>query len=233
MAMNRIHSIVGARALVFGLVTMSVLTPAPARAHCDGLDGPVVADARAALELNDVGRVLMWVPESDEAEIRRAFDETVNVRKLGEPARELADRYFFETVVRVHRMAEGAPYTGLKPAGRDLGAAIPAADRALEMGDPEPLLRLLTGAVEEAYAPISRGRTPRDGIGSPTCPRAAGTSPSTCSSFTSWNGCTRVRRAPCTGTRPRWITRSSPPPEDAAGPAVNRRTPRPSAIPFD
>ena len=44
-------------------------------------------------------------------------------------ARELADRYFFETLVRIHRAGEGAPYTGLKPAGRDLGPAVPAAVR--------------------------------------------------------------------------------------------------------
>lgn len=62
-------------------------------------------------------------------------------------ARDLADRYFFETVVRVHRAGEGAPYDGLKPAGRDLGPAIPAADAALEKGDPGPLVALPTDAV--------------------------------------------------------------------------------------
>jgi hypothetical protein len=71
------------------------------------------------------------------------------VRKLGTPARELADTYFFETLVRVHRAGEGAPYTGLKPAGRDLGPAIPAADRALETGELEPLARLLADATEK------------------------------------------------------------------------------------
>lgn len=46
----------------------------------------------------------------------------------------MADRYFFETVVRLHRAGEGAPYTGLKPAGRDLGPAIPLADKAVASG---------------------------------------------------------------------------------------------------
>ena len=59
--------------------------------------------------------------------------------------------YFFETLVRLHRAGEGAPYTGLKPAGRDLGPAIPAADRALETGDVEPLVRLLVGSVARLY----------------------------------------------------------------------------------
>jgi hypothetical protein len=69
------------------------------------------------------------------------------VRGKGTKEKELADRYFFETLVRVHRDGEGAPYTGLKPAGLDLGPAIPAADKALETGDPQPLLKLINEAV--------------------------------------------------------------------------------------
>lgn len=64
-------------------------------------------------------------------------------------ARELADLYFFETLVRVHRAGEGAPYTGLKPAGRDLGPAIPAADRAIENGSTEAVKKLLMETVEQ------------------------------------------------------------------------------------
>jgi CBS domain-containing protein len=70
------------------------------------------------------------------------------VRKLNPQARELADMYFFETLVRVHRAGEGEPYTGLKPAGRDLGPAIPAADKALESGKVEALVRVLNEAVQ-------------------------------------------------------------------------------------
>jgi len=55
--------------------------------------------------------------------------------------------HFFETLVRIHRAGEGAPYTGLKPAGRDLGPAIPAADKALESGSSEQLVKLLTDTV--------------------------------------------------------------------------------------
>jgi hypothetical protein len=76
--------------------------------------------------------VLIWVPEKDEAEITGAFHKTLVVRKLSLEAEELADMYFFETLVRLHRAGEGASYTGLQPAGRDLGPAIPAADKALE-----------------------------------------------------------------------------------------------------
>src|SRR3972149_4228335 len=127
---------------LFGMaiVMATLLTPTVALAHCDGLDGPVVAAAREALKTGDVNHVLIWVRDKDEPEIRAAFQSARSVRRLGSDARNLADRYFFETIVRVHRSAEGAPYTRLKPAGRDLGPAIPAADHALEVGDPARLL---------------------------------------------------------------------------------------------
>jgi hypothetical protein len=127
----------------------AMLVPGRALAHCDGLDGPVVTAARLALEKNDVNRVLVWVQKKDEVAIRKAFEQTLAVRKLSPQARELADLYFFETLVRVHRAGEGAPYTGLKPAGRNLGPAIPGADHALEAGDVEPLVRLVVSAAEK------------------------------------------------------------------------------------
>jgi hypothetical protein len=120
------------------------LVPRGAAAHCDGLDGPVVKAAQEALAKEDIRLVLLWVREQDSDEIRRAFDETLAVRKLSGDARKLADRYFFETLVRLHRTSEGAPYTGLKPAGRDMGLAIPAADQALKSGDLGPVIKLLT-----------------------------------------------------------------------------------------
>ena len=119
-------------------------------AHCDTLDGPVVKAARAALEAANVNLVLPWVQKDHESEIKQAFDKTMAVRKFNAQARELADMYFFETIVRVHRSGEGAPYTGLKPVGSDLGPAIPAADKALEDGKLEPLAKLLTTATHDA-----------------------------------------------------------------------------------
>jgi hypothetical protein len=117
--------------------------------HCDTLDGPVVRLARKALETGNVNLVLPWVRATDEDGIRHAFDHARAVRKLGPEACELADTHFFETLVRIHRAGEGAPYTGLKPAGLDLGPAVPAADRALEDGAIEPVIKLLTDAVRE------------------------------------------------------------------------------------
>jgi len=125
------------------------LTPARALAHCDGLDGPVVKAAQRALETRNPALVLIWVQEKDEPEIRKAFEQTLAVRALSPQARELADRFFFETLVRVHRAGEGAPFTGLKPAGRDLGPAIPAADEAVRAGSVEPVRHLLTAAIQQ------------------------------------------------------------------------------------
>ena len=127
------------------LLTVAVQT----FAHCDGLDGPVVQAAQKALESRNVDLVLFWVQKPDEPEIKRAFEHTLAVRKLGAEALQLADRFFFETLVRVHRAGEGAAYTGLKPAGRDLGPAIPAADKALRDGKVEPLMKLLRDSQEQ------------------------------------------------------------------------------------
>jgi hypothetical protein len=131
------------------LFTIGLLAPNQVFAHCDGLDGPVIKAAQKALETGQANLVLMWVQTQDEAEIKEAFQKTVAVRQLSPEAQELTDRYFFETLVRVHRAGEGAPYTGLKPARRDLGPAIPAADQALEAGSAESLLRLLIGSVHD------------------------------------------------------------------------------------
>lgn len=123
-----------------GLAALAL--PSRAFAHCDTLDGPVVTDARAALEKGDVTPVLKWVTPQGEAEIRAAFGRAAAVRKLGPEARDLADTSFFETLVRVHRAGEGAPYTGLKPAG-SVEPAIAKADAALAAGSADDLARLI------------------------------------------------------------------------------------------
>ena len=121
---------------------------APAFAHCDALDGPVVKSARRALVDRNVNLVLIWVQKENEPEIRQAFEHAIAVRKLGAEARLLADRFFFETLVRVHRAGEGAPYTGLKPAGRDPGPAITLGDKAIETGRLDPVVELLSEAMK-------------------------------------------------------------------------------------
>ena len=120
-----------------------------AAAHCDGLDGPVVKAAQKALETNNVNFVLIWVQKESEPELRAVFQQTIAVRRLSPESKSFADRYLFETVVRLHRAGEGASYTGLKPAGRDLGPAIPAADRAIAAGRTDALEKLLATELRE------------------------------------------------------------------------------------
>jgi hypothetical protein len=123
---------------IFVVTSLVVLKPNAAYAHCDSLDGPVVQTARAALDKGDVTPVLKWVKKEYEDEVRKAFSTTLTVRKLGAQARELADMYLFETLVRIHRAGEGAPYTGLKPAGTH-NPVVEAADRALKTGNADKL----------------------------------------------------------------------------------------------
>ena len=127
---------------------LSLAGSTAAFAHCDTLDGPVVAAARQALDQNNPNLVLIWVSKDNEKDIKSAFDEALAVRKLNPAAREMADIYFFETLVRIHRAGEGAPYTGLKPAGTDLGPAVPAADQAISAGDVAPVAKLLTETMQ-------------------------------------------------------------------------------------
>jgi hypothetical protein len=111
-------------------------------AHCDTMAGPVVKAAQEALRTQNVNLVLIWVHKNDEAEVKEKFRQTLAVRKLNGQARELADNYFFETVVRLHRVGENESYTGLKPLGTDLGPVIPVADKSLAAGSVDELLKL-------------------------------------------------------------------------------------------
>lgn len=152
--------------LVLPLACALALAP-EAAAHCDTLDGPVVKAAQGALDTGNVNLVLIWVQKDGEKEIREAFDRTVAVRKLGGEARKLADQFFFETVVRVHRAGEGAPYTGLKPAGLDMGPAIRLGDQAMETGDLKPVWKLLNEkahtTLHQKFEAAYTARTPKAG----------------------------------------------------------------------
>jgi hypothetical protein len=129
------------------IVSAALLLPRAASAHCDTMDGPVVTAAKLALKTGDVTPALKWVRKTDEPEIRVAFVRTLNVRSLSPEAREMADNYFFETLVRVHRAGEGEPYTGLKPAGTEVEPGVAAADKALEVGSADALVKQVTAEV--------------------------------------------------------------------------------------
>ena len=117
--------------------------------HCDSLDGPVVGAAREALEAGDVAIVLPFVPERDEEDVRAAFTAVMPVRAMGDQGRAVADRLFFETVVRIHRAGEGAPYTGLKRAGTPVSPVIPIAEEAVATGSTDRLTTYLTGVLQD------------------------------------------------------------------------------------
>jgi len=149
-------------AMGFAVGAALLLAPTLAYAHCDTMDGPVVKAAQAALASRELAPVLIWIPAKDEPELRHVFQQTLAVRKLGSQAAELADRHFFETVVRIHRMGEGEPYTGLKPAGSYAGHAVPNVDRALQSGSVAELRAMLHSALDarldEYFADASRKR---------------------------------------------------------------------------
>ena len=133
-----------------GIITLSIFTffwfiPKFANAHCDTLAGPVVITAKAALEKGDVTPVLKWVKKENEKEVREAFTKTLAVRKHGKEAKELADMYFFETLVRIHRAGEGAPYTGLKPV-EAIEPVTAESDKALESGNVDKLIKEVSDA---------------------------------------------------------------------------------------
>ncbi|WP_346796922.1 DUF6448 family protein [Halomonas sp. Bachu 37] len=129
-------------------VIFSLVFAGNAQAHCDALDGPVITDARAALEAGDVKPLLKWVPAEDEAEIKRVFADVRRIRGQSETAQEIADQHLFTTLVRVHRAYEGAPFTGIKPSGQ-IDPGLVAADAALENGEIDRLIANITRKVED------------------------------------------------------------------------------------
>jgi hypothetical protein len=112
------------------------------------MKGPIIPEAESALESGDITAVLKWVRPDDEQEVRDAFSQAVAVREEGPAAKELADRYFLETLIRVHRAGEGAAYTGLKDTPPE--KIVMLADEALAKGSADEMIRLLQGHLEEA-----------------------------------------------------------------------------------
>ena len=117
-------------------------------AHCDTLDGPVVSEARTAIQNRDVTPVLKWIPADDEKQVRELFAQTLSVRALSPRAQTLADQHFFETLVRLHRAGEGMPYTGLEPAGA-VQPGIALADHALAEGSVDAVIHDVDRGIDE------------------------------------------------------------------------------------
>jgi hypothetical protein len=135
LGLTRMLSLVAiASVLTFGINNFAV-------AHCDTLDGPVIQDARKALETKDITPVLKWVKQKDEKAVRAAFARAESAR--GKKNAEAAENQFFATLVKIHRAGEGASFTGLKPAGV-VEPAIAEADKALANGSSDALVKLVT-----------------------------------------------------------------------------------------
>ena len=134
--------------LALGICWAALFAAAPAFAHCDTLDGPVIPEAKAALAAGDVVPVLKWVQPADEAAIKTAFAKAVAVRAQSPEAQELADHYFLETLIRLHRAGEGAPYTGLKD--EPVEPIVALADGALASGSADEMIGKITGHVGHA-----------------------------------------------------------------------------------
>lgn len=135
--------------VVMLLCVIMFILPGFSFAHCDTIDGPVIKDAKKAIDKGDVNLILIWVQKNDEASIKKAFEQTLTVRKLSPQAKELADNYFFDTLVRIHRAGEGVPFTGVKPAGSEVEPGIAAADMAIDSGNIDGLLKELTSDISK------------------------------------------------------------------------------------
>jgi hypothetical protein len=116
-------------------------------AHCDSYDGPVIKDALEALKTNNVNLVLKWVDESQEQEITSLFQKTYSLRNGDKETYGLVEKYFFETLVRLHRETEGAPYTGLKEAGTTKQIVL-LSDNAIAAKSADDLLSKLNSHIE-------------------------------------------------------------------------------------
>lgn len=124
-------------------IAVILVSPHRVAAHCDTLDGPVAQDAHKAIAARDVTPVLKWVQPHDEKGVRAAFQQLLAAK--GAKA-EAAEQRFLATLVRIHRAGEGAPFTGLKPAGT-VEPAVAAADQALASGSADALVKLISDDV--------------------------------------------------------------------------------------
>lgn len=134
--------------LIIGLTLF--LMPIKASAHCDTYDGPTATDARKSLETGNINYALKWIFPEGEEELKKIFELSRKVRVLSPEAQELADQYFQESLIRIHRAGEGAPFDGMKPSGVPVDLRVAVADKSLEVGNLSPFEGVLTKEEVEA-----------------------------------------------------------------------------------
>ena len=120
----------------------------PTYAHCDSYDGPVIKDALEALDKNKVELVLKWIEPQQEDEVIALFDKTYQLKNEDEQIYNIVEKHFLETLVRLHRETEGAPFTGLKPAG-SMTPLVEMADRSIEINTMKEVSKTVTTHLDE------------------------------------------------------------------------------------
>ncbi len=115
------------------------------------LDNKVIEAARQALDTEMVEFALAFVPKGQELEIIEAFEKTIKVRKHGPVSADLAERYFFDTILRAHR-------SSLRRATKQQRMVLSfdeldqIADDAIATGYPEELIESFRNILEEEIA---------------------------------------------------------------------------------
>ena len=133
----------------FLILMFTVFASTPALAHCDSYDGPVIQDATKALATNNVNLVFKWLEKSQEKEITTLFNKTFQLKNGDKEVYAIVEKHFFETLVRLHREIEGAPYTGLKAAGTTK-PIIKMTDEAIKTGNVDDFLLKFNKHIEKA-----------------------------------------------------------------------------------
>lgn len=135
--------------ITFFIIGLFIL-PISTNAHCDTLDGPVITAARKALDHKNPNFVLIWVKKEDEEEVKKAFKKALDKRKRAKNQQEkiMAEMEFFESLVKIHRLSEGANYEGLKPIGQ-IPEEIKLADQAVESGQLDKVLARISSSKDK------------------------------------------------------------------------------------
>lgn len=151
--------------IILALVILLVSAQNVSFSHCDTMNGPVVIDAQKALETSNVSLILKWVKKEHESEIVALFKKTVSVRTKGADIREIADKHFFETVVRLHRAGESMPFAGLKDSTQP-EPGIKAAEHAIDSNTADGLVNDITkdiaDAIRKRFAAVTNAKKSAD-----------------------------------------------------------------------
>ncbi|MFB9055699.1 DUF6448 family protein [Mariniflexile ostreae] len=130
------------------MVFAFILSSTSVFAHCDSYDGPVIKDALKALDQNNVELVLKWIEPQQEKEIISMFNKTYQLRSGNKEVYAIVEKHFLENLVRLHRETEGAPYTGLKPAG-SMTTLVEMADNSIADENVEVVIKTVNNHLEE------------------------------------------------------------------------------------